>query len=782
MLASPAFGQADLTNCERELIHLAGSVQPHGLLLAVREPGLQIVQASANVQALLGVAASNLLGQPLTGLGGDLEARVRCVRSETADLSDPLPLRCRLPAGGAERDFEGMLHRVHCSGADGIASTLLLIEIEPAGGAGASSEGSASNAKAIHTVDIPTEPLRELLGDAVQRFSAATGIGTLADSVVRCFRDLFGYDRVMVYKFDPDGHGKIIAEAREPRLDSLLGMQYPATDIPQRARELYLRNRLRVLVDVHYEAVPLVPRRLPPSGVGTGLTAGAATPAGEAPGEDLDMSMCHLRSMSPLHLQYLKNMGVTATLVVSLVREGRLWGLIACHHYSARNLRFAVRAAADLLAEVASTRIAAIENHAHAQVTIQVRRLEQRLVEATSTEGDWRLALFRNPRTVLQPLEASGAALFHESEILTAGETPSTAELRTLLRWVDAQAFSGVFNCASAVRMNPALDSLTPTASGVLAVKLSVSRPDYLMWFRKEQLLNVTWAGDPTKPMVASNPMELSPRSSFAAWSEIVRGTAQPWSNGELALARGFGATLIDIIVQINAVRLLIAEHQLAGIRATVGSSNEPVLIADPFGRTLFANDAFAALVKRPPGGTSGSGAGDASFNDLAALFTEPATVARLLATLGQERRPWRGELALRLAGATALAVAVRAEVVPARDGSVLGFFLIFVDLTDKQRAAEAHRHLEQSLARASDHGPDRDALRDAARGGPAALPNGPGQRGDVLGAILANASLAAMDIADGGSAQGVAPMLEELEASTQRATELFSRMRLFGA
>ena len=342
-----------------------------------------------------------------------------------------------------------------------------------------------------------------------------------------------------------------------------------------------------------------------------------------------------------------------------------------------------------------------------------MRRLEQRLVEATSTEGDWRLALFRNARTVLQPLEASGAALFHEGELLTAGETPSTAELRALAQWVDAQSFDALFHCASVAGSNPALDSLTPTASGVLAVKLSASRPDDLMWFRKEQLLNVTWAGDPT------NPMELSPRSSFAAWSEIVRGTAQPWSNGKLALARGLGASLIDIIVQINAVRLLIAEHQLAGIRATVGASNEPVAIADALGRTLFVNDAFAALVKRPRGGTSGasaaSGSGDASIDDLAALFTEPAAVVKVLASLSQERRPWRGELALRLAGAPALPVAVRAEVVPARDGSVLGFFLIFVDLTDQQRAAEAHRHLEQTLARAGDDVPECEVPHGAA-------------------------------------------------------------------
>lgn len=732
MQTSPAFGQADLTNCERELIHLAGSVQPHGLLLALREPELRIVQASANLQALLGVHAEGLLRQSVAELGGDILARIREACAQASDLAEPAPLRCQVQVGGQTRDFEGTLHRVNSGGA-----AVLLVEIEPIGAAHVRAD----------TVDIPGPKLRELVGEAVQRFSGAAAIGTLADGVVRCFRDMLGYDRVMVYKFDPDGHGKIIAEARDPRLESLLGHHYPATDIPQRARELYLRNRLRVLVDVHYEPSPLLPRRLP----------GAD--------EELDMSMCQLRSMSPLHLQYLKNMGVTATLVVSLVREGRLWGLIACHHYAPRNLRFAVRAAADLLAEVAATRIAAIENYAHAQVAIQVRRLEQRLVEATSTEGDWRLALFRNPRTVLQPLEATGAALFHDGELLTAGEAPSTAELRALLQWIDAQARDGVdglFNCSSVSRANPSLDPLTPTASGVLAVKLSATQPDYLMWFRKEQLLTVTWAGDPSKPMVANNPMELSPRSSFAAWSEIVRGTALPWSNSELALGRAFGASLIDIIVQINAVRLLIAEHQLAQVRATVGSSGEPVVIGDAGGRLLFANDAFAAL--------SPARAGDKARTDLSELFTQPGLVGKVLASLGQERRPWRGALQLLRDTGSALPVAVRAEVVPARDGSVLGFFLIVTDLTDSQRADEARKHLEHSLSQAIDQGGARDEARSSGIGAPS----------DVMGAILANASLAAMDIADGRSAPGVAPLLEELEASTRRASELYGRIRVF--
>jgi chemotaxis family two-component system sensor kinase Cph1 len=734
MLSSPAFGQADLSNCERELIHLAGSVQPHGVLLAVQEQTLRIVQVSANVQALLGSAPENLLRQPLAELGGDIDA---CLR--TVDLgphqTEPAPLHCTLPVAGRLRAFEGTVHRAR--------EGLLLIEIEPVG----------DGATGAETVDISGGELTEMLSGAVQRFSAATSIGTLADAAVRSFRDMLGYDRVMVYKFDPDGHGKIIAEARHPRLESLLGHHYPASDIPQRARELYLRNRLRVLVDVHYQPALLQPRLVPGSN------------------DELDMSMCYLRSMSPLHLQYLKNMGVTATLVVSLVREGRLWGLIACHHDTPRNLRFDVRSAADLLAEVISTRIAAIENYAHAQGAIQVRRLEQRLVEATSTEGDWRLALFRNPRNLLQPLEATGAALFHDGELLTAGEVPSTAELRALLEWIETQRFDGLFSCSSVSRAHSALDSLTPMASGVLAVKLSVSGPDYLVWFRKEQLLTVTWAGDPSKPVVGNDPLELSPRRSFAAWSEIVRGTALPWTTSELSLARAFRASLIDIIVQINAVRLLIAEHQLAHIRAMVGSSNEPVAIADVEGRTLFANDAFGAL-RRKRGAAPGEPAPalpDAI--ELASLFATPEAMRRILRTVAEERRSWRGELALTVEGGAILPVAVRAEVVAARDGSVLGFFVILVDLTDSRRVAEARRHLEQSLSEAFDKEPGLDARASVFNA-----------RDDLMSAILANASLAAMDIADGSSAPTAAPLLEELEESTRRATALFQRIRSFGA
>jgi light-regulated signal transduction histidine kinase (bacteriophytochrome) len=711
---SPRFGHADLTNCERELIHLAGSVQPHGMLLVVSVPSLVVEQASANVTAFLGVALEDVLQRPLAALGGDCARQVAGLIG-SSDLSIPVPVQCALRdgrAGGQSLRFEGTLH----NGAGGV----LILELEPA----------PPNAGPLPTAAIARDVLMRSVSAAMQRFSAASSLGTLADAAAQCVHDLTGYDRVMVYKFDPDGHGKIIAEARDPRLEPLLGHRYPASDIPQRARELYLRMRVRVLVDVNYEPVPLVPARSP------------------VDGRELDMSLCQLRSMSPLHLQYLKNMGVTATLVISLVREGRLWGLIAAHHYGPRHLRFDVRASCELLAEVIATRIAAIENYAHAQVAILVQRLEQRLIEATSVEGDWRLALFRNPRTLLQPLEATGAALFHDGEVLSAGEVPSTPELRALMQWIDAGNHPGPFACSAIAQADPAFGSLTPTASGVLSVKLSATRPDYLIWFRKEQLQTVTWAGDPNKPTVGDSPLELSPRRSFAAWSEIVRGTALPWTHTEVVLARAIGSALVDIILQVHAVRLLIAEHQLVGIRSVVDCSRGAVAIADASGRLLHTSPALRDLLGEDERSI-------ASVADVAALFEAGNAVRDSLLALATVREPFRRDGLLSRAGRAAVPVGVRAEVIPASNGVLLGFVLTLADLSDSQRAADARRQLEQKL-----------------------MPARQQQSDDVIRAILTNASLAAMDISDGPSGPAMAPMLCELEESTERAQALYEQIR----
>ncbi len=732
---APAFGQADLSNCERELIHLAGSIQPHGALLVIDPANFSILQASANSPALLGIGDKKLLGRSIAELDSGL---AQAVEEAAATLAPeelrPMNLQIAPRQGqSAARIFDAVVHR-------GSAQELIL-ELE----------ALDQRPDPVETVSVEPEALVDVIAAAIQRIGAAGNEGLLFDIAVQVFRDLVGYDRVMAYKFDPDGHGKIIAEARHPRLDSLLGHRYPASDIPQRARELYLRTRVRVLVDVRYTPVPIEPRLQPRSG------------------QELDMSLCHLRSMSPLHIQYLKNMGVTATLVVSLVREGRLWGLIACHHDTPRNLRYPVRAACEMLAEVIAMRLAAIENYAHAQVDLLVRRLEQRLIEATSVEGDWRMALFRNPRTLLQPLDASGAALVYEGEILTGGEVPSTPELRALVDWIASCAKGAIFSCSSVARENAKLQSLTPTASGVLAISLSDSRPDYLLWFRKEQLQSVTWAGDPSKPVVRDDPLELSPRRSFAAWSEIVRATAAPWTKKELLFARAIGSALIDIIAQVNAVRMLIAEHQIAKVRETIACSKEAVLVAGFGALPSYANQQFCAMVGRDTE-TLRQILRD-GIEGLARIFGEAAVATTKLQRLASQRESWRGDVELLRPDGSPVPASVRAEAVPSSDGNLLGFLIVLVDRSEQRRAAAAMLNLERSLSQSSAipvvSGPDE----------PRELGADP-----LIGSLLTNASMAAMDIADATSEPTVAPMLEELEASLRRATALYSRIRSLAA
>ncbi len=220
---------------------------------------------------------------------------------KTVMLDESHPFRLLTGSGVSGRQWQAFLHRS--------AYGELVLELDSQQQSGV----DVSDLKQEPLVRIDTLELQACLNRGMQSMASSASIGMLSDAVVKNFREITGYDRVMVYKFDPDGHGKIIAEARNPRLESLLGNHYPATDIPQS-------------------------------------------------GQPLDMSLCQLRSMSPLHLQYLKNMGVTTTVVASLVREGRLWGLVAAHHYSPRNLDFPIRIACDLLSEVISTRIAAIEN------------------------------------------------------------------------------------------------------------------------------------------------------------------------------------------------------------------------------------------------------------------------------------------------------------------------------------------------------------------------------------------------------------------------------------
>ncbi len=584
----PAFGQADLSNCEREQIHLAGSIQPHGALLVLREPGLEIVQSSANCSTFLG-RGPVVAGMTLADIDADLDALIRSILDERLGTV-PVALRCVL--GPAEIACDVLVHRPADGG--------LTVELEPAGAV-------VDFARQVET--------------SLQRLLGTYTLQALCDEAARVFRGVTGYDRVMIYRFDEDGHGEVFSEQRRQDLEPYLGNRYPASDIPQIARRLYERNRVRVLIDINYTPVPIEPRLSPLTGV------------------ELDMSMCVLRSSSPIHVQYLRNMGVAATLVASIMVGGRLWGLVSCHHYVPRFASFETRAVCEMLAEALGTRIAALESFVQGQAEIAVRRLEQRMVEAISRKGDWRVALFDATDAILAPVGAAGAALLFEGHVQTVGEVPGTAELREISRWLDAQTPAPVIAINALGAQESSLARLAPVASGLIAASISTVPGEYLLWFRPEQKRTVTWGGDPTKPVVVGNsPFDLSPRRSFAQWRQLVEGTGDPWTTRDLTAARMIGETVTDVVLQFRSVRMLIAQDQLNLVRGQVLASDLPVLICDPTGVIELTNAAFERLLPE---------AARPVPRDIAELLrhlTDDELIQRRLRDLLGNLRSWRGK------------------------------------------------------------------------------------------------------------------------------------------
>ena len=705
--AKPAFGKADLSNCEREEIHLAGAIQPHGAMLVVSEPDHRIIQASANAAQFLNVP--DVIGRALADLDGDLLLRILPHLDPTAQ-GMPIAVRCRI--GNPASEFDGLLHRPPRGG--------LVIELERAG---------------------PSVDLSKQIASALEAIRTASSLRGLCDETATLLQDRTGYDRVMVYRFDEQGHGEVFSERRRPDLEAFLGNRYPATDIPQMARRLYEHTRVRVLVDVNVAQSPIEPRLSPITG------------------SDLDMSLCFLRSMSPIHLQYLRNMGVGATLVISLMVGGRLWGLIACHHYEPRFIHFELRAVCELLAEAIATRIAALESFAQSQSELFVQRLEQRMMEAISREGDWRAAIFDSSQSILQPLGASGSALIYEGQVISAGEVPGTQEIRAIGQWLDSLPRAPLVSTASFGIDVPSFSGITKVASGIVATTISDNPGEYLIWFRPERIRTVTWGGDPDKPFVIGNsPEDLSPRRSFAQWHQLVEGTSDPWTTADLAAARSIAQVVSDIVLQFRAVRTLIAQDQLEQFSRHVRVSEQPVIITDVDGRILLINEAFRQLLPH-------RGAEPARLDDLASAFEAPDRFAWHVRQLLDTKRSWRGEVTLRHAGNREQPLMVRADPVqPARD-RVLGFVLIFSDISDRKAAEAARSRFQEGIIQSHRVASVRlDSKTDLVYQ-------------NLLSSVVENAQLAALEITYGVEPARISEMLESVRNSTLRTAEVLEHL-----
>ncbi|WP_321843608.1 ATP-binding protein [Paraburkholderia bannensis] len=542
---APPGAHAAPADCASEPIHVPGSIQPHGYLFSLDDAG-RIVQLSANSAELaaglvtapagVGASAQALLGEPFARIVGEhaAQATLAALAEPGSDgtprlvgtIADPRDKNTRHAANAdpaitapAHPPLAIVAHRY-----DGIA----IVELEPA----------------LGTADVFSSlyPLVRTFLRGLQQSASVDDLARLAASEVK---RITGFGRTLVYSFDDEGNGHVIAQALDPGYASYLDQHFPAADIPAQARALYVHNRIRLIADADYASVPLVPPQHPATGRAT------------------DLTWASLRSVSPVHVQYMKNMGTGSSMSMSIVVRGRLWGLISCHHDSARVPAFEVRAACEHIAQMLSLQIEACEDRTQAEYRLELRRRLSRLLAAMANSEHFVSALCDEPHDLLGLANAAGAAIVFDGRIVTVGTTPDTAQIEQILSWLDGQSgeITAVDQFAQAAGVPFHHD-----AAGMLAVSISRLFRNYVIWFRPEVVRALKWAGNPREKL-ATQASALSPRASFDVWTEVVRERSLPWHAAEQEIALEFRAALLDIVLR--------RAEELAQLALELGRANE---------------------------------------------------------------------------------------------------------------------------------------------------------------------------------------------------------------
>ncbi|EWY37447.1 hypothetical protein N825_17710 [Skermanella stibiiresistens SB22] len=482
---APAPDAPSLDDCAREPIHIPGSIQPHGTLMVLSETDLTVTHAAANLARYVGVPVAEALGAPLEVSCPAGAANLRAALAASDDGGGAGGGEDRVTRFGFEVPGGSVLdagfHR-H----DG----RLLLEIE---------------APEADVVDGAAE-----LAAFAQRLEGAETRYDIARWTVELVARLTGFDRVMVYRFLPDWSGEVIAEIRPDGRQSYLGLHFPATDIPAQARELYRVNQSRDIANVHGEAVPLLAM------------------AGGRDGRPVDLAHSHLRAVSPIHLEYLRNMGVGATLLASLIVRDRLWGLISCHHPGPRRTGSAQRGLVSRIAAIASGALdrGVARDEAQARQRREVRLAA--LASAFDGEADSIAALLCASRGLRDLALADGVALYVDGAVAAFGHAPDTHEIRHLVERHDAVA-GEVAVTDHLGELEPQATGFDDTVAGLLMVEL-MARPRLVaLAFRREVVQEIFWGGDPHKPVPVEAGGRISPRKSFERWRQTVSGRSAPW-------------------------------------------------------------------------------------------------------------------------------------------------------------------------------------------------------------------------------------------------------------
>lgn len=553
----------DLSNCDREQIHLSNAIQPHGVLWVLDEVSMRIVQASANSTSFLGLTCTELIGKTLDSL-----LEIEAIDALTIQIANTeLTLNfAYLLSSPCIPDSSQCFH-VFGNRVDG----LLLLEFERASVVGDFSDTD--------------QFLR--LSETIQQLRGSSSLLGFISVAVTQIRNFTGFERVMAYRFDTDGSGEVIAEARKPELEAYLGLHYPASDIPLPARRLFAMSALRHLPDVDYVPVPLISAlKIPSDKV------------------SVDLSYSFLRSVSVMYTSYLRNMGAKATLVMPLMKEGKLWGLVSCiNHTRPKYVPYERRIPVEFLGQIVSQMMSDRENLDHYTYRDSLNQTQRQLVDAMDRLDNIQDALTLNEINLLSVIDAAGVALIINGHITLLGQTPVEEQVHLLVAWL-AEQDELLISTRNLSRQISATPYFCPQVSGILSTRWTRRTSDGIIWFRPEEHQEVHWAGNPNKPVeISHNGAEvlLTPRASFALWKEVTHGQSRRWLDCELDYANELSQSIFTAIVERAT---LLAHHNAELERSNVELDAFAYAASHDLKEPLRGIHNFAELLKLENGNT----------------------------------------------------------------------------------------------------------------------------------------------------------------------------------
>jgi light-regulated signal transduction histidine kinase (bacteriophytochrome) len=524
-------------SCADEAIRIPGSIQRHGFLLLLDDLDERVVGASKNTEEFLQVPLALILGALLQTV---LEREILGALNALIHSSNDTGLLTYLGSFQMRgRFFSVVAHRVNGE---------RILEFE------------------VTDRLVNPEMTNQVFTNFVSKLSNLRSETELCQAITAQIKDLTGFSRVLLYRFDEAGHGTVLCEQNDGTLPSYLDLRFPSSDIPQQARDLYLLNTVRIIPDASYVPSPL--HRL-----------------GTRPLGPLDLSFSILRSVSPVHLEYMQNMGTMSSMSVSIICEGKLWGLISGHHREPHMVPYLIRSACDLLTRLVATQLTSLSTSARLHQMVHFHAVQRRILAQMAGESNYLAAMADQMADLIQIASAEGAALVVDGQIRVFGITPAHHDLKKLAEWMDSKPELEVFESRYLGSRIDWASEFSEVASGLLAIRISHVRQSYLMWFRPEVVRTVRWAGEPGK--IQDKNQKLNPRKSFEIWSELVRGRSKPWTQVEVESATEFRGAIMTISLKRAEEAVQLGEARFLQL---TNALPHPVWTADDDGRLTYVN------------------------------------------------------------------------------------------------------------------------------------------------------------------------------------------------